>query len=261
MTSFFRVREATEFLASATYRRVYRLYQGETQPVIFVVGHMRAGSTLLSLILLTHEAITGGGERNRVYRTPFDLDWLALNVRWMHRSFRRRYRYMVDQINHSHFTPDPQLLNHPRLRILFLIREPVATVSSILRLTAEFYELWPLQRAVDYYVERLTTLTHYAHAIQEPAHALALTYDDLIGQSAQTFEKLRQFLALDTGFSETYTLQRFTGSRGDPTALIKQGHIVRDHVRTARPIPEHLLARAWEAYSVCNETLNRFRWR
>lgn len=244
--------------ASAVYRQIYGLLEGEPQSAIFVLGHMRSGSTLLNLILLTNPAITGCGERNRINSTPLDLDWLALNARWMHKSFYRRYRYVVDQINHSHFTPETQLFNDPRLRIVFLIREPVATISSIIRLSAEFYQVWPQQRAVDYYVERLTALSRYAHAIHERSKALVLTYDDLIERSEHTLQRLQKFLALDVGFSEVYKLQKFTGVRGDPTVLIKKGQIVRDPHRVALPIDADLLAQAWTAYSTCEQALRKF---
>src|SRR5881397_3756704 len=131
-------------------------------PAVFIMGHMRSGSTLLLHILLTNPELIGCGERNALYRSSEDLDKLEIAARISQRAPFRRVRYAVDQINHDRLTPSLELLRDERVRCIFLMREPIATIQSIVNLTRTFYDPWTAQRAVDYYSERLQTLAHYA---------------------------------------------------------------------------------------------------
>ena len=110
----------------------------EPAATVFILGHMRSGSTLLLHILLSHPDIAGCGEQNTPYRTVRDLHRLAITARFAQGPLLRRFRYVVDQINHDRFTPNEALLQDSRVRLLFLIREPPASLSSIVHLTRTF---------------------------------------------------------------------------------------------------------------------------
>src|SRR6478735_5024629 len=154
-------------LASSSLAEAARSCVGVPRPeVVLVLGHMRSGSTLLLHILLSHPTIAGLGERNATYASSADLSRLVVATALARRQPFAPFRYVVDQINHSRFTPEFTVLNHPRVRLLFLVREPAGTIASLLELTRKHYEPWPLERAVDYYVERLTTLARYARSIE-----------------------------------------------------------------------------------------------
>jgi len=231
----------------------------QPQPVIWVLGHMRAGTSLLCHLLLTHPQIASIGERNRTYTTALDFDRLLVAVRLARREFWHSYRYVVDQINHSHFTPVATLLNHPRVRVIFLVREPVATIASILEVARTYYQAWSAERAADYYTERLDTLAVYGQAIQAPSQARFLNYSDLVQQTETTLHHLQTFLGLETGFTSTYQLHPFTGKHGDPSTTIRTGHIVRPSRSPSLTIDSDRLTQAQAHYDRCVTTLNRFR--
>ena len=224
------------------------------------MGHMRCGSTLLLHLLLTSPEVIGCGERNAVYRTDEGLDKLEVAARIGQRVPFRRALYAVDQINHDKFTPNVDLLRDGRVRCVFLIREPRASIESIVDLTRTYYDPWTTQRAVDYYSRRLETLGDLATSLGAELPALALTYDNLIADTSSSLRQLESFLKLDTELREEYRLQRFTGRRGDPSETIRAGRIVRDS--TDEPvvvIPDHELDRAQNAYGACLASIDQYR--
>ncbi|MCY2988524.1 MAG: sulfotransferase [Planctomycetota bacterium] len=227
----------------------------EPAATVFILGHMRSGSTLLLHILLSHPDIAGRGEQNTPYRTVRDLHRLAMTARFAQGPLLRRFRYVVDQINHDRFTPNEALLQDSRVRLLFLIREPPASLSSIVHLTRTFYAEWPMQRVADYYVQRLNTLARYAELSAHDGRALPLSYQALVADTSSTLGRLRAFLDLETGLSERYDMQPFTGCRGDPSDTIRAGRIVRDREPPRVEIPADVLDRAWQAYDACRRVL------
>src|SRR5262249_51713399 len=146
--------------------------------VVFIMGHMRAGSTLMMHILISHSKLIGCGERGVPYRSAADLDKLEIASRRMQRSLFRQVAYVVDQINHDHLTPDPELFRLERLRFIFLIREPEETIRSLIHLSRSSPDQWSIQRAVDYYVARLTSLAELSQGLGN--RSIALTYSDLV---------------------------------------------------------------------------------
>ena len=222
-------------------------------PAVFIMGHMRSGSTLLLHILTTNPEIITGGERNAAYRSHDDLDKLAIFARIAQRAPLRRARYVVDQINHDHLTPNPELLRDERVRCIFVIRDPQETIQSILNLTRTFYEPWTVERAVDYYSQRLETLARYTTSLGSRMESM--TYAALLADTSAVLRRLESFLGLNEPLREQYAIQRFTGRRGDPSNKIREGTIVRDRVSIRIEIPDRDLARARYAYDACVKAL------
>jgi hypothetical protein len=217
-------------------------------PALLILGHMRSGSSLLLHLLLTNPDIIACGERNSAYTSERDLDWLELEARLRRRAFFRRLRFAVDQINHDKFTPNEELLRSPRVRLIFLVREPIGSISSLINLTRTFYTGWPFTKAVDYYVQRLTALARLAEGAIRQGRAISMTHDDLIQNTSAELERMRKFLGLETGFSEFYKLHDFTGRRGDPSSNIRAGRIVRECALSLLDIPASEAERAWTAF-------------
>ena len=71
--------------------------------------------------------------------------------------------------------------------------------------------------------------------------ALPLTYQALVADTPSTLDRLRAFLDLDTGFTDRYDMQPFTGRRGDPSDTIRAGRIVRDREPPRVEIPADVL--------------------
>src|ERR1700731_2228397 len=92
--------------AFRTVSRAYLLLSGRQYRFIFILGHMRSGSTLLSHILASHLDIVGAGEAHITYQTPADLPQLVLRTCEFLRRPVLRETYIVDQINPPYVTDD-----------------------------------------------------------------------------------------------------------------------------------------------------------
>lgn len=226
--------------------------------VLMLLGHMRSGSTLLLHLLINHELISGLGERCAFYRSPADLAKLVVATRVRQRLPLARLRYVVDQINHTRFTPDMAVLRHRRVRLLFLIRKPVASVSSLLALAGTRGPNWSVTESVDYYVERLDSLARMARMLPAHAPAAFIQYEDMVEKPRELLSRLQATLSIEPAFSESYRLQEFTGSSGDPGPNILSGRI-RGASPLAHPdLPKDELERAARAHAACLEAMAPF---
>jgi hypothetical protein len=231
----------------------------ERASALLVLGHMRSGSTLLLHLLMTNPEISAMGERNATYASTNDLARLVIATRLARLRPFAHLRYVADQVNHNQFTPNHRVLEDPRVRLVFLLRQPHASLTSLLDLTRTYYhQPWSVARAVDYYVERLQTLAAFADRLDLDGRAAFLTYEDLTDQPGATLALLQAFLGLSAGFSQTYDTHRFTGKRGDPSANIGAGRIVRPRSLHGAPLPSSALERASRAHSRCRDALARF---
>jgi hypothetical protein len=226
---------------------------------LLLLGHMRSGSTLLLHLLLTNPEVSASGERGAVYASRADLARLALSTRLARRSPFLRLRYVADQVNHNHLTPNRSLLQDPRVRVLFLLRRPELSLASILELYRAHYEQpWSAARAVDYYVERLRVLMDLGESLPSPTCAALIPYETLTESPAEMLEALRLFLGLRQGFSQTYRTHSFTGKHGDPGPNITVGRIIREQATTHIELSVSDLERATKAYAQCSSALARF---
>jgi Sulfotransferase family len=217
--------------------------------IVFIMGHMRSGSTLLMHILVSNPEIIGCGERNVPYRSTDDLDKLEIAARRSQSSLFGRVAHVVDQINHDEVTPVPDLFNSERVRCIFLVREPEEAIQSLLRLTQPSSDPWSVERAIDYYVGRLESLTAFRE--RTGGRAIALTYSELVDDVPETLKRLTSFLSLSEPLRPEYSIQRFTGRRGDTSDRIRSGRIVRGTFQGTFPISECQRQKLNEAYWSC----------
>lgn len=189
---------------------------------LFILGHVRSGSTLLSHILAAHPDIVGAGETHIRYESAADLPKLALMTsELLHRPILRQ-NYIVDQINHS-YVSDDVLLSERLYRSLILIRQPEDTLKSMVSLS-----VWGEQQALQLYMERLATLCRYGKLLKH--RAFLVEYDDLVDNSETSLGNISHFLELRHPLEENYVTHRMTGripGYGDPSQNIKRGRIVR----------------------------------
>ena len=171
---------------------------GVSRPkVLLLLGHMRSGSTLLLHLLLTNPEIASLGERNAVYASRKDFSHLAIAARLARRTPFGHMGYVADQVNHTRFTPVPALLADSRLRLVFLLRRPEASLGSLLELSRNYYRAsWSVDRAVDYYATRLDELAALARSIPSANRAAFVRYEELTESPETTLENLRRFLGL-----------------------------------------------------------------
>src|SRR5262249_7915 len=151
------------------------------------------GSTLLLHLLISNPELIACGERNAPYRSADDLDKLEIAARRSQQSLFRQVSYVVDQINHDEFTPNPVLFESERTRCIFLIPEPEEGIQGLLGLTEPSSDPWSVERAIDYYVGRLKSLTAFRE--RTGSRAIALTYRDLVDHIPETLKGLTAFLS------------------------------------------------------------------
>ncbi len=215
---------------------------------------MRSGSTLLSHILASHPAVLGCGERNANYTSVRDLDRLEADARFARRTFLHSYRYVIDQINHTRFLAAEELLDHPRVFKVFLIRQPRDSIASMVDVLGRHYGT-TVDEAVAYYLERLAALARYSQSLQNRDSAIALAYEDLLARPEANLARLSDFLDLEPDLSPRYRRFDFTGSRGDPSEMIREGRIVTDRPQRRIELSADDLADLQTVYEDCRSAL------
>lgn len=179
-----------------------------------------------------------------------------MQVRFAARPWWRPIDYVVDQVLHDRFLADASLLQDPRVRSLFMLRQPAASIGSLLALSRAFYnDSWSPERATDYYVARVETLARLARSLAGSGRMHVVLYERLLAQPDTVMEELRAFLALDAPFALEYPVHAFTGTRGDPGPLIGSGRIQPRGAGSYPPLEDSLLRKAQDAYEQCRSLL------
>lgn len=154
---------------------------------LFVLAHMRCGSTALSNVLCSRPEVSGYGEAHVGYHGAGSPGQLAVNQ--MRRGgWKPQARILFDKILHSRHDRDapPDFF---QARAIFVVRRPGDSIASIVRLFAgrDGNEYATPADAASYYVERLATLEHlwrrfpaerriglsHEALLADPDHALA----------------------------------------------------------------------------------------
>src|SRR5215470_14567177 len=112
------VRAQIRHLGFRVVRQTLRSLGVRPPRIVFIMGHMPSGTTLLLHLLISNPELIACGERNTAYRSADDLDKLEIAARQSQRSMFRQVSYVVDQINHDEFTPNPDLFKSERIRCI-----------------------------------------------------------------------------------------------------------------------------------------------
>lgn len=227
---------------------------------LFILGHMRSGSTLLCHLLCNADDIIGFGETHSDYRRRSDLAKLLVSVgRHTGKAFRQ-YRYVLDKIVGTQHVLNAAVLTDRRTRYVFLVREPLATIASIVAMRRQFHDETPhqlLRFATRHYTERLAQLLRLAETIDDRDRCLLLTHQQLLAETPVAFRALEEFLDLRSPLREDYKIMPTTGQPGigDPSPNIRLGKIARSlprqHVDISLPLRSHLE----QCYKSCLEKL------
>lgn len=236
----------------ATFRMTARLniaLRRRSYRYIFVLGHVRSGSSLLAHLLANHPDFAGAGETHLVYRNPTDLQNLVLKTCELLHRVQLNETYVVDQINHD-YVSDDVLQSGQLYKCIILLREPEATLKSMVSLS-----IWQEKQALDIYIKRLEELVHYASLLKE--RAFLVEYDDIVNRAEPTLAALSKFFGLNSQLTANYTTHRMTGrvmGYGDPSENIKAGRIIRTPKHDVT-IGESTLDAAKHAFHKCREQL------
>ena len=214
---------------------------------------MRSYSSVLSHVLGSHPQIDGYCETHLRYRFSFDLLRLMWRVRRL-TGEPLRGRYLLDKILHN-YPVTTAILENPHTRGIFLLRQPVDVVQSIVHMGRHLdlnEQNSNVANATNYYVERLSQLTRLAHVFGK--RAAFVESEALMSRTDETLTFLQHFLSLDSPLERRYRSFSKTGQPGygDPSELIHSGEISRrDRERPDYSIPSALLAEAVAAHSEC----------
>ncbi len=227
---------------------------------IFLLSHMRAYTSLFGHILGSNPQICGYYEMHIGYHS-----WKSL-VRQKLLYFRddpvkSGARYMFDKVLHNDHDTNLKVLDLPRCRVIFALREPQAVVPSILKLYAEVdptHEFNDEAFATNYYIGRLEELGRLAGAMRRPYYYLDA--ESLKQDADHCLPRLSSWLGLSTPLSPSYELQRNSLKEryGDSSERMSAGQITKDRSNydSYAADPEGM-ARATETYARVREALLR----
>lgn len=234
----------------AVYRKTIQLnlaLHGHKYQYVFVLAHMRSGSTLLSHILANHPEFAGAAESHVTYKTPADLPNLAIVTCQRLRKLKLSATYVVDQINHDEYLTDETLSSPLIHKCVILIRPPEATLQSMISLFGCEEKI-----ALDFYIDRLEALAKYGLILRE--RALLVEYGDLVDRTEETLATLTDFLGVTQPFKPDYAALRTTGRFGDPSRNIGVGRVIRTEPHKI-DIGAEALSQASIAFRHCRERL------
>lgn len=195
--------------------------------MLFILGHMRCGSTALSHILCSHPQISGYGETHIRYNGNPALGLLVLNqVR--RRAYSAGARLLFDKILHSRYDSDVDSAFF-NARAIFMVREPVDTIRSIRRLFATLgsSEYSTDTLAADYYEERVSSLLGIWDRFSLERR-IGMSYAQLTAEPEVKIIGISQMLGLSPPLTNHYAQpkHRLGHGVGDPLASHKYNQIV-----------------------------------
>lgn len=224
--------------------------------ILFILSHMRSGSSLLTHILNSNPEIIGYGETHIEYSSEQDLKKLIYKIYCKNRSFEMNHKYVLDKVLHNRKFTDISFLLSDSIYNIFLLRSPQRSLASMLDIKPH----WSEQEACSYYINRLERLSNYAKILNDKNHNLFIQYDSLIDNTQAVFTALKEFLGTTEGFSENYQVLKTTGMRGigDSSPNIKAGKIIRKPRQLEHQISPDLVKKSLQAFDRCSDTLSQY---
>jgi hypothetical protein len=227
---------------------------------IFLLSSARAGSTLLTHVLTSNPEIFGMGESKIALADQRAFPTLTGKNSYFHwrndlpRSGNERY--ILDKLVHNRLL-EPEnvgLLNDSTVRVIFLLREPQATLVSYMK-ALKVNEA----SALAYFVSRMDYLAQYAEELNPDQQSLFLTYEALTKRTQPALELLEDFLDLQQPLSEQYEVTKTTGKFGvgDNSENIKSGRIVKVRKRRTESLTPRTITTAEAAYHKCVATFHQ----
>lgn len=212
-------------LAGAAVARVLPSCRFETS--LFLIGHMRCGSTALSAILCSRKEISGYGEAHIAYSSRAALGILAIN-QIRRRAWSPWAPTLFDKILHSRYdtaASDDFFTS----RALFMAREPVPAIRSIRHLFAklESGEYSTDALAAQYYEERLGAMLRLWPRFA-PDRRVTCTYEALTADPERVLSKISARLGMMPPLANQYALKAAAVGRGagDPLSASRHSKIV-----------------------------------
>ena len=201
--------------------------QCDYRDCIFIIGHMRCGSTALSNVLCSRPEVSGYGEAHVAYGDRSALGILALN-QFRRGAWRAGATRLFDKILHSRYDTqaDPAFFSS---RAIFVFRAPQPSILSIRTMfDAIGSDEYPDDRAAaSYYRERMTDLM--ALWDRFPAdRRIGVTHERLTANPDRELTRLSHFLGFARPLENRYSSKKASQRRGagDPLVSHKLDSIV-----------------------------------
>jgi hypothetical protein len=221
--------------------------------LLLVLSHMRSYSSVLSHVLGSHPEIDGYCETHIRYRFALDVHRLGWRVRAL-TGDPLSGRIVLDKVLHN-YAITRKLASSPQTRAVFLLRQPVQTLQSILYMGRHLDRndrTADIRHAAGYYVQRLERLTQLAPVLGRRAAFIAS--EELVRNTTGSLRFLERFLSLQTPLTHEYRRFQKTGSPGygDPSSNIQTGELrARKNRRPAYQLPLDIVEEVEEAHGRC----------
>jgi hypothetical protein len=194
---------------------------------IFLLSHMRAYTSLFGHILGSNSEICGYYEMHIGYHSWKSLIRQKL-LYFKNESPKSDLIYMFDKVLHNEHNVALDILNRPKTKTIFCLRQPQDVIPSILRLYQRVDPSHPFNSesfATDYYIQRLAALENIAISLERDF--FYLDADSIKYDSDECLGKLSDWLHLKERLSPHYEVQRNTSKEryGDTSAKIGSGRI------------------------------------
>ncbi|ANB26279.1 hypothetical protein A6F57_14435 [Alteromonas stellipolaris] len=219
------------------------------QNYILILSHMRSRSSLLSHVLGSHDEVCGYGELH--YDYPKKSSLLKMHVELLKDTGQSTTKgFFLDKLLHNSFVVSHDILKRKNVYILILVREPEATVKSIVKMgevTGDEGYL-DVDAMLKYYTNRLNYLYQIA---QKYEGVLMIDSDNIVDSTSETLNRIKNWLGLGDELTSSYKKFKKTGSagHGDPSLNISAGEIIKTQNDLALEFEPTLLNNAKEVYS------------
>lgn len=216
---------------------------------LFVLGHMRSGSSLLVHLLNSSKEILGYGETHLEYVGRRSFVNLHDHVRSQFEKHgdvpEESYRYVMDKILWPHIH-NKNLLCQTPVKIIVIIRTPKEALPSILSLDLEGIQT--TTEALDYYSKSLERIERNLEVYDAPF--VLVRYETLTNRTELTLQKISEYLGLEQQIKSEYDTIWATGEPGigDPSERIQEGQVVSASTSYEVDIEQEVLSKAWEQY-------------
>ncbi|MEM1387903.1 MAG: sulfotransferase [Pseudomonadota bacterium] len=204
--------------------------QSDYSRCVFILAHMRCGSTALSNVFCSRPDFSGYGEAHIRYDDDTALGRLIVN-QTLRRAWSPDATFLFDKILHNRYDMDAQP-HFFAANAVFMARDPAEAIPSIRRLFKELgreHEYPTDEDAARYYIDRVECLCALWSQFR-PDRRVGLLHSDLMRDVDGTLARLSKALNLKPMLENRY--QSATASRrggaGDP---LESGAHVRIEAR------------------------------